>query len=207
MLPASCAVLTGSTEQWHHHLDHHTLHRHSLHLFPVPEPETAGLQIYTGWVRLGWDVLTKADMLKFSWFWTSLFHMTLQSNWNEFSACRHRWSVHHLLQLCVQHSGHSLFWQRVNGPEVRTYTFYKTLLAILSTRTVLLQKIQPNHFWWFPLLWALTRALVFQWSFAFFPASHGSVQSVCTCQVRLELQLSGMFKHVKQKELSFGELL
>lgn len=40
-------------QQWHHHPDSHALHRHRLHLFPVQESPTAGIQIYTG--SVWWD--------------------------------------------------------------------------------------------------------------------------------------------------------
>lgn len=39
-------LLTANSEQWHHHPDHHTLHCHRLHLLPVPELKTTGIQIY-----------------------------------------------------------------------------------------------------------------------------------------------------------------
>lgn len=41
----SC-LYAANSEQRHHHLDHHALHRHRLHLLPVPELETTGIQIY-----------------------------------------------------------------------------------------------------------------------------------------------------------------
>lgn len=41
-------LFVENPQQWHHHLNRHALHRHRLHLFPVQEPPTAGIQIYTG---------------------------------------------------------------------------------------------------------------------------------------------------------------
>lgn len=46
-------IIAGNSEQWRHHPHHYTLYRHRLYLLSVPEPKTAGVQIYFRYIISG----------------------------------------------------------------------------------------------------------------------------------------------------------